>query len=230
LAASHPELFSTLAIAEDQVGFDTSRYLVFLRSNNDRSACMFNAAAVILVSSLPLLMQLLRIIDIVCQSSSDAARISGMSATSLRHDSPTSSSSMSSSANQSPALPTFASSRGIGAVNAPGRPPSDNNSSKSAVASSTTAPPSKDVKPVSTMGISSIRSSNNGATAAPMAARALISDIGNLQHVGPRVLEAAKAKMDVLFDANRLKPTDEEYVYDKRVDFPPPKETSEWDD
>lgn len=79
----------------------------------------------------------------------------------------------------------------------------------------------------------------NGVAPAPSAsaavsvdpeAKALVTSIGDLQKVGPAALQAAKAKMDILFEAVRLKPGDEGYVYDRRVEFAEPRETSDWDD
>jgi len=64
--------------------------------------------------------------------------------------------------------------------------------------------------------------------AAPLTA--LIANIGDLQHVGPASLQAAKARMNVVFEANALKPGDPGYVYDKRVVFAAAEEASEWDD
>jgi centrosomal protein CEP19 len=43
-------------------------------------------------------------------------------------------------------------------------------------------------------------------------------------------LEKVKQEMDVDFEANRLKPGDEGYIYDKQINFGPPVGTSEWDD
>ena len=43
-------------------------------------------------------------------------------------------------------------------------------------------------------------------------------------------LVVAKAKMSVQFEENRLKPGDNDYVWDKQVSFAPPEEASEWDD
>lgn len=59
---------------------------------------------------------------------------------------------------------------------------------------------------------------------------ALVTSIGDLQHAGQAQLQAAKAKMDILFDAVRLKPGDAGYEFDKRVEFQAPQATSEWDD
>ncbi len=36
--------------------------------------------------------------------------------------------------------------------------------------------------------------------------------------------------MDVAFEANRLKPGDEGFVWDKRVDFEAAEESNEWDE
>jgi centrosomal protein CEP19 len=43
-------------------------------------------------------------------------------------------------------------------------------------------------------------------------------------------LKQVKNRMDVVFQQNLLKPGDEEYVYDKQVDFQAPQKKSEWDD
>lgn len=40
----------------------------------------------------------------------------------------------------------------------------------------------------------------------------------------------AKKRMDAVFEAQRIKPGDEGFVYDKRADFAPPQQVSEWDD
>lgn len=44
------------------------------------------------------------------------------------------------------------------------------------------------------------------------------------------VVERAKSEMNVDFEANRLTPSDEKYVWDKKVDFAPPVGKSDWDD
>jgi hypothetical protein len=69
-----------------------------------------------------------------------------------------------------------------------------------------------------------------GSSAAPGPAPVptIIATIGDLQRVGPAALQAAKAKMDVVFDAKRIKPGDPGFVYDRRVDFMP-LEGSDWD-
>jgi hypothetical protein len=45
------------------------------------------------------------------------------------------------------------------------------------------------------------------------------------------MLLAAKAKMNGAFEANRVKPTDKNFEWDKRVDFEPPSAAapSDWD-
>ena len=57
--------------------------------------------------------------------------------------------------------------------------------------------------------------------------------IGALPRETPAALQAAKAKMQVVFDANVVARGDAGFVYDKRVDFTPrtgqPTE-SDWDD
>ncbi len=57
----------------------------------------------------------------------------------------------------------------------------------------------------------------------------VIGNIGDLQTVGPAALQAAKAKMEVVFEAHRLKPGDAGFVYDKRTEFMPSAQ-SEWDE
>lgn len=42
--------------------------------------------------------------------------------------------------------------------------------------------------------------------------------------------QTAKRIMDSCFEANRLKPGDEGYVWDKAVDFEKPSEAADWDD
>lgn len=42
--------------------------------------------------------------------------------------------------------------------------------------------------------------------------------------------QTAKRIMDSRFEANRLKPGDEGYVWDKAVDFGKPSEAADWDD
>lgn len=76
----------------------------------------------------------------------------------------------------------------------------------------------------------SIHSTTAARSAPPTDARALVTGIGDLQRVGPAALQAAKARMDVLFESNRLKPGDPGYVYDRRVEFGAPQAVSDWDD
>ena len=52
----------------------------------------------------------------------------------------------------------------------------------------------------------------------------------DLNKASDDVLTVAKAKMDVKFEENRLRPGDEGFVWDKQIDFDPPQEASEWDD
>lgn len=52
----------------------------------------------------------------------------------------------------------------------------------------------------------------------------------DLNKASDYVLNKAKAKMDVKFEENRVRPGDEGYVWDKQIDFDPPNEVSEWDD
>jgi len=79
-------------------------------------------------------------------------------------------------------------------------------------------------------GASTSASRANVSGSSKLDAESFLASFGDLNRVGDASLRAAKAKMDVVFDANRLKPGDEGYVYDLRVDFQPPTETSEWDE
>ena len=58
-----------------------------------------------------------------------------------------------------------------------------------------------------------------------------IEGIGDLQRAKPAALQAAKARMDVVFDANRILPGMPGFVYDKRVEFNTTEtaEPSDWD-
>ena len=51
----------------------------------------------------------------------------------------------------------------------------------------------------------------------------------DLNKANDEQLAKRKAQMDVLFEANRLQPGDEGYVYDKEVEFGRPKIESGWD-
>jgi hypothetical protein len=64
------------------------------------------------------------------------------------------------------------------------------------------------------------------AAAAPASA---LSSIGDLQRAGPAMLQAAKAKMEVVFQAHRVAQDDPSFVYDKRVAFSQAVESSDWD-
>ncbi|KAL1495962.1 hypothetical protein AB1Y20_014603 [Prymnesium parvum] len=52
----------------------------------------------------------------------------------------------------------------------------------------------------------------------------------DLNKVDPEVLARKKAAMEVDFERNRLRPGDEGFTYDKRVDFDGDKESNDWDD
>ena len=52
----------------------------------------------------------------------------------------------------------------------------------------------------------------------------------DLNVVSDEVNRSAKRLMDGRFEANRLKPGDPGYVYDKAVDFEAPSEAADWDD
>ena len=57
-----------------------------------------------------------------------------------------------------------------------------------------------------------------------------LAGIGDLQRVGPAMLQAAKAKMDVVFQAHQVARDDPAFVYDKRVEFAPAGDAeSDWD-
>jgi hypothetical protein len=64
----------------------------------------------------------------------------------------------------------------------------------------------------------------------PAAPLALLAGIGDLQRVGPSALQAAKAKMEAVFEAHRVAPGDAGFVYDKRAEFSPAVAASEWDE
>ena len=65
------------------------------------------------------------------------------------------------------------------------------------------------------------------AAAAPLTGA--LASIGDLQRVGPAMLQAAKAKMDVVFQAHKVAKEDPAFVYDKRVAFTAAAESSDWD-
>jgi hypothetical protein len=65
-------------------------------------------------------------------------------------------------------------------------------------------------------------------TKAPVVTAAVIAGIGDLQRAGPAALQAAKARMQVLFDAKAIPRDAPDFEYDKRVEFKP-EEPSEWD-
>ena len=67
-------------------------------------------------------------------------------------------------------------------------------------------------------------------TAATPVITSLLDGIGDLQHAGPRALQAAKAKMEMVFEAHRVLPNDPTFIYDKRTNFEISKmTTSDWD-
>ena len=51
----------------------------------------------------------------------------------------------------------------------------------------------------------------------------------DLNKASDKHLEKRKAEMDVQFEANRLRPGDKGYVYDKEVEFGQPQIESGWD-
>lgn len=64
---------------------------------------------------------------------------------------------------------------------------------------------------------------------APASLVAAIAGIGDLQTAKAAALAAAKARMDVVFDATRVKPGEPGFVYDTRREFEA-QEDSGWDD
>lgn len=65
--------------------------------------------------------------------------------------------------------------------------------------------------------------------APPSLATSLLAGIGDLQRAGPAQLQAAKSRMDIVFEANRTRPESEGFQYDVRASFAP-VEASDWDD
>eukprot|EP01116_Phalansterium_solitarium_P011327 TRINITY_DN26970_c0_g1_i1.p2 TRINITY_DN26970_c0_g1~~TRINITY_DN26970_c0_g1_i1.p2 ORF type:complete len:191 (+),score=55.44 TRINITY_DN26970_c0_g1_i1:732-1304(+) len=67
---------------------------------------------------------------------------------------------------------------------------------------------------------------------ASVSAKDLLPDFGDkdLNKLGDAELKAAKSQMDTAFEATRLKPGDPGYQYDKRIEFKPAAEASDWDD
>eukprot|EP00562_Extubocellulus_spinifer_P034745 CAMPEP_0178700764 /NCGR_PEP_ID=MMETSP0699-20121125/11868_1 /TAXON_ID=265572 /ORGANISM="Extubocellulus spinifer, Strain CCMP396" /LENGTH=150 /DNA_ID=CAMNT_0020347161 /DNA_START=193 /DNA_END=645 /DNA_ORIENTATION=- len=57
----------------------------------------------------------------------------------------------------------------------------------------------------------------------------VLKDVGDLNSVPPDVLNSAKQQMDVVFNAAVVKPGDEGYEYDKKVDFEEPADDCSWD-
>jgi len=53
---------------------------------------------------------------------------------------------------------------------------------------------------------------------------------GDLQTAHDSKVRAAKSTMNKGFEANRLRPGDDGYEYDKRVEFGEPEDDNEWDD
>lgn len=51
----------------------------------------------------------------------------------------------------------------------------------------------------------------------------------DLNKISPEQLLERKAEMDILFEANRLKPEDKGYEYDREVEFGGSKIESGWD-
>jgi hypothetical protein len=64
--------------------------------------------------------------------------------------------------------------------------------------------------------------------APPSLATSLLAGIGDLQRAGPAQLQAAKSRMDIVFEANRTRPENEGFQYDVRASFAP-VEASDWD-
>ena len=57
-----------------------------------------------------------------------------------------------------------------------------------------------------------------------------VDPFGDLNKASDDVVERAKQTMSVDFEAKRLKPGDEGYVYDKQTEFDPPVGVSDWDE
>jgi hypothetical protein len=70
------------------------------------------------------------------------------------------------------------------------------------------------------------------APRAPAPAAAALAGIGDLQRAGPAMLQAAKARMDVVFEAHQVSRFDPAFVYDRRVEFAAAgaAEDSGWDE
>jgi hypothetical protein len=65
------------------------------------------------------------------------------------------------------------------------------------------------------------------ARSAPLAS--ILDGIGDLQKAGPSALQAAKSKMEIVFESKRVLPGDPAFVYDKRATFSEPQDASDWD-
>ena len=81
--------------------------------------------------------------------------------------------------------------------------------------------------PVPTPSLSA--ASSAAALAAAGNPLSAIAGIGDLNRAKPAALQAAKARMEVVFDANRVARGDAAFVYDRRVEHAP-TESSDWDD
>lgn len=66
------------------------------------------------------------------------------------------------------------------------------------------------------------------SAAHPASVTAILHGIGDLQRAMPAALQAAKSKMEIVFEANRIAAGDEGFEYDKRREFTP-AEDSGWD-
>ena len=75
-----------------------------------------------------------------------------------------------------------------------------------------------------------IKKDPNRLKAAAGAASTTVDVYGDLNKASDEVVQQAKARMDVDFNAKRLKPGDDGYQWNKEVDFEPPTAVSEWDD
>jgi hypothetical protein len=93
---------------------------------------------------------------------------------------------------------------------------------------STTAMANSNVGYYPSSNNSSSSSSSSSTTTTTNVIPTVIANIGDLQKVGPAALQIAKAKMDIVFEANKVRPGDDTFVYDKRADFVPSEE-SDWD-
>ncbi len=78
------------------------------------------------------------------------------------------------------------------------------------------------------VGVGAGSAARAAAPAPASTAATLLAGIGDLQRAGPAQLQAAKSRMDIVFEANRTRHDSEEFVYDKRASFAPVVDSG-WD-